>query len=64
MHEILSKDPCWVFSLGSNGQSDFEEDVRAGYPHCKLHVFDATIAQSVAADVAVRTGVRRRGCPG
>ena len=57
-HEILSKDPCWVFSLGSNGQSDFEEAVRASYPHCKLHIFDPTISQTLADKVTAATGVR------
>ena len=61
-HEILSKDPCWVFSLGSNGQTDFEEAVRSRYPHCNIHIYDPTLKRSKANKVAAKTGVRAVAC--
>ncbi len=57
-HQILSKDPCWVYSLGSNGQIDFEEDVRARYPHCNVHIYDPTVDEGHALRIAEKTGVR------
>ena len=59
-HEILSQRPCWVFSLGSHGQTDFEEAVRGRYPHCNIHVYDPTISVEVAGRVADMTQVLAR----
>ena len=56
-HAVLSREPCWVFSLGSNGQTDFEEAIRSRYSHCKIHVYDPTISEEVAAKVAEVTQV-------
>ena len=56
-HAVLSREPCWVFSLGSNGQTDFEEAIRSRYEHCKIHVYDPTISEEVAAKVAEVTQV-------
>jgi len=33
-------DDCLVYSVGSNGQFDFETDVQANMPSCEIHVFD------------------------
>ncbi len=51
-----------MFSLGSNGVTGFESDVRKQYPHCAIHVYDPTIDEHTAAVVAGRTNVRRRPC--
>ena len=48
-----------MLSLGSNGVSGFESDVRGRYPHCSMHVYDPTITEDTAAAVAARTNVRR-----
>jgi len=47
-----------VFSLGSNGVTGFESDIRSRYPHCAIHVYDPTISEETAAVVAARTEVR------
>ena len=59
-YEIMSQRPCWVFSLGSHGQSDFEEAIRAQYPHCNIHIYDPTISIEVAQAVEARTQVPSR----
>lgn len=51
-----------MFSLGSNGVTGFESDVRKQYPHCAIHVYDPTIDEHTAAVVAGRTNVRLRPC--
>ncbi len=57
-YEILSRDPCFVFSLGCNGISGFEEDVKSRYSHCAIHIYDPTVSESMAAQVAERTQAR------
>ena len=57
-HDVLGPEPCWVFSLGSNGQCGFEADVRRRYPHCRIDVYDPTISEQTAGKVAAKTEVR------
>ena len=57
-YEILSPEPCFVFSLGCNGISGFEEDIKSRYPHCTIHIYDPTVSESSAAKVAERTQAR------
>lgn len=57
-YEILSPEPCFVFSLGCNGISGFEEDIKARYPHCTIHIYDPTTSEHTAAEVAARTQAR------
>ena len=56
-YEILSPEPCFVFSLGCNGISGFEEDVKARYPHCVIHIYDPTTSERTAKEVMARTQV-------
>jgi hypothetical protein len=46
-----------VFSLGCNGISGFEEDIKARYPHCVIHIYDPTTSERTAGDVEARTQV-------
>ena len=57
-HDVLSREPCYVFSLGSNGQCGFERDIRARYPHCQIEVYDPTIKLGTARKVERLTEVR------
>lgn len=57
-YEVLGREPCFVFSLGSNGVTGFERDVRSRYPQCTIHVYDPTISEEMAAAVAEATNVR------
>lgn len=34
VNTTLSQQPCVVFSMGSNGQTDFEEAILERAPHC------------------------------
>jgi len=36
---LLQKPKCVVYSMGSNGQHDFEDDIMA-YTECEIHTFD------------------------
>ena len=47
-----------MFSLGCNGISGFEEDVKSRYPHCTIHVYDPTVSEGTAAKVADRIQAR------
>ena len=58
-HEVLGREPCFVFSLGSNGITGFEQDVRTRYPQCSINIYDPTISEETAAAVAAATNVRR-----
>ena len=41
-HDIPSNRPCVVYSFGSQGNDDFEVEMRAAVPHCEIHIFDPT----------------------
>ena len=40
------KQPCIVYSMGSNDDFSFEERVREEAPGCEIHTFDPTIGES------------------
>ena len=46
-----------MFSLGCNGISGFEEDIKARYPHCIIHIYDPTTSVYTAGEVEARTQV-------
>ena len=54
---LLSTKPCNVFSLGSHGQVDFEQAVRAQYPHCRIFVYDHTLTEEQRAAVLAVNGM-------
>lgn len=39
---FTSAESCTVFSVGSNGEFDFEEGIAKTLPACKIHTFDPT----------------------
>ena len=41
-HRIASQKDCLVYSIGSNGQFDFEEGIQQRLPFCEIHIFDFT----------------------
>lgn len=41
-HRINDRKDCLVYSIGSNGNFDFEEDVHRRLPNCEIHIFDPT----------------------
>lgn len=38
--DMVPKEGCLVYSLGSNGNFDFENAVHERYPQCEIHTFD------------------------
>ena len=52
--EMSQDDECVVFSLGSNNEFEFEQDIAKQTP-CKFEVFDCTIAGRVPTDIDART---------
>ncbi|TPX64609.1 hypothetical protein SpCBS45565_g05738 [Spizellomyces sp. 'palustris'] len=40
--EISESRKCVIFSVGSNGQFDFEQDMHRLFPACTIHTFDCT----------------------
>ena len=41
-HRLTDREDCLVYSIGSNGNFDFEEDVHRRLPNCEIHIFDPT----------------------
>ncbi|KAI2493959.1 methyltransferase domain-containing protein [Fragilaria crotonensis] len=39
-HRLRGKTDCLVYSVGSNGNFDFEVDLQSIAPNCEIHVFD------------------------
>ena len=51
-----------MFSLGSHGQVDFEQAVRARYPHCRIFVYDHTLDDKQRAAVLAVNGELSTEC--
>ncbi|KAI2506909.1 methyltransferase domain-containing protein [Fragilaria crotonensis] len=41
-HRLAKKEDCLVYSIGSNGNFVFEEDLQRQLPNCEIRVFDPT----------------------
>ncbi|KAI2502619.1 methyltransferase domain-containing protein [Fragilaria crotonensis] len=41
-HRLRSKDDCLIYSIGCNGQIEFERDMHRVAPNCEIHIFDPT----------------------
>jgi len=41
-HRLTDRKDCLVYSIGSNGNFDFEEDLHRRLPNCEIHIFDPT----------------------
>ncbi len=49
--------PCLIYSLGSNGDTVFEEAALASTRHCVVHTFDCSLRRQVVATLVDRLGV-------
>ena len=45
------KDPCLVYSFGSNGDTSFERAVKKFAPACNIYTFDPTLSRAKRAHV-------------
>jgi Methyltransferase domain len=41
-HRLADKKGCLIYSIGSNGQFEFEVDLQRLLPNCEIHIFDPT----------------------
>jgi hypothetical protein len=53
----LFKQPCVIFSLGSNNVIDFESEMYK-WGHCTIHVFDPTVDGSIAPVLEEQAGAK------
>ena len=53
---LLQKDNCIVYSVGSNGETSFEQDLLRR-TNCEVHIFDPTLPPDVLEQVRSIKGV-------
>ena len=39
-HRIAKQQKCLVYSIGSNGDTSFEQGIKKELPNCEIHTFD------------------------